>query len=148
MSKNEKLVLDATEYARLFLNIDDGLWILINDIDHFESINHIALYDKDNFLIRYNKEWLKTAKNENIIKTAFHEIFHVLQHACIVESKLGIHHNIFTKEKLIQMEKEFMDENYSTKVGVYENLLIEQQAEAFAIALYEKYIKEKGVLSV
>lgn len=54
MSKNEKLVLDATEYARLFLNIDDGLWILINDIDHFESINHIALYDKDNFLIRYN----------------------------------------------------------------------------------------------
>ena len=146
MSKNEKLVLDATEYARLFLNIDDGLWILINDIDHFESINHIALYDKDNFLIRYNKEWLKTAKNENIIKTAFHEIFHVLQHACIVESKLGIHHNIFTKEKLIKMEKEFMYENYSTKVGVYENLLIEQQAEAFAIALYEKYIKEKGVL--
>ena len=46
------------------------------------------------------------------------------------------------------MEKEFMDENYSTKVGVYENLLIEQQAEAFAVVLYEKYIKEKGVLSV
>lgn len=39
-----------------------------------------------------------------------------------------------------------MDENYSTKAGVYENLLIEQQAEAFAIALFEKYIMEKGVL--
>jgi len=43
------------------------------------------------------------------------------------------------------MEKEFMNENYSTKVAVYENLLIEKQAEAFAIALYEKYIKEKVV---
>lgn len=50
---------------------------------------------------------VKTANNENIIKTAFHEIFHVLQHACIVESKLGIYHNIFTKEELIKMEKEF-----------------------------------------
>ncbi len=55
MTKNEKLVLDATEYARSFLNIDDELLVLINDINHFESINHSALYDKDNFLIRYNK---------------------------------------------------------------------------------------------
>jgi len=39
MSRNEKLVLDATEYARSFLNIDDELWVLINDIDHFDTMS-------------------------------------------------------------------------------------------------------------
>lgn len=137
-SYNEKLVLEATEYARDLLNIDKDLWVFINEINHFKGIYHSALYDKDNFLIRYNKEWLKTAQKENIIKTAFHEVFHVLQHACIVESDLGIDHGIFTKEELKQMKHEFLDENYSMEKGKYETLLIEIQAETFAHELYNE----------
>lgn len=142
LTTNEELILKATEYARSLLKIDKDLWVFINEMNHFKGIEHSALYDKDNFLIRYNKEWLKTARKENVIKTAFHEVFHVLQHACIVEADLGMDHGIFTKEELVQMKYEFLDENYSMEKGKYENLLIEVQAESFAYALYEQ-VKDK-----
>lgn len=139
MSTNEKLIISATNFARSLLNIDEDLWVFINEQTHFNGNDHSALYDKENFLIRYNKEWLKNANSENIIKTAFHEVFHVLQHSEILESELGRKSRLFSNVELKQMKHEFKDENYSTESGKYENLLIEQQAESFAYGLYELY---------
>ena len=141
-SLNEKLIISATNYAREFLNIDEGLWVFINDSKHFMGIHHSALYDKENFIIRYNKDWLINATEDNILKTAFHEVFHVLQHTCIVEFDLGYNREIFTNEELMQMKFEFLDENYSSELGKYEQLLIEQQAESFAHVFYKSH-KEK-----
>jgi|SRR5690625_971066 len=139
MSTNEKLIISATNFARSLLNIDEDLWVFINEQTHFNGNDHSALYDKENFLIRYNKEWLKNANSENIIKTAFHEVFHVVQHSAIVEFELGIKSEVFSIKELRQMKYEFKDKNYSTEIGQYENLLIEQQAETFAYGLYELY---------
>lgn len=135
---NEKLIISATNYARSVLNIDEGLWVFINDSTHFMSNEHSALYDKENFLIRFNKEWIKSAKDDKIIKTSFHEVFHVLQHASILEWQQGYNNEIFTIEELKIMEYEFSDKNYSTDIGKYENQLIEIQAETFASYLFDR----------
>ncbi len=141
-SLNEKLIISATNYAREFLNIDEELWVFINDSKHFMGINHSALYDKENFIIRFNKDWLINATEDNILKTAFHEVFHVFQHTCLLEIELGYNRGIFTNNELEKMKHEFLDENYSTELGQYENLLIEQQAETFAHEFYKTFKSE------
>jgi len=141
LEKNEQLIIAATNYARAIFNVDEYLWVFINELNHFTGIDHSALYDKEHFLIRYNREWLKSAKVDNIIKTAFHEVFHVVQHLAILEYDQGKNNGFFTNQDLKRMKHEFLDENYSTKLGKYEELLIEQQAEEFALYLYKEYKK-------
>src|SRR5690554_7302302 len=125
-----KLIISFTNYARKLLNIDENLWVLISDENHFVSNEHSGLYDKLNFLIRYNKGWIKTASNSEIIKCAFHEVFHCLQHQELIKKSLGISSSIFTSEELEQMEFEFKDENYM--LNNWENMLVEKQAEYFS----------------
>lgn len=137
------LVIAATNYARKILNIAEELWVFVNDGSMFKSEVHSGLFDKDAFAIRYNKEFLKTASTEKVMKLAFHETFHAAQLEAIVGSHLGFDSKLFTKEEIKQLKHEFKDENYSEEVGVYENLLSEQQAENFAQMMYAKLLSEK-----
>ena len=140
-SINEKLIISATNYTRSIIGIDEALWVFINDGTIFKSIHHSGMYDKEHFVIRYNREWLKTAEFERIIKCAFHEVFHVVQHAELIARKHGIKSALFNDEELDQLEFEFRDENYSDSHLAWSSYLAEQQADSFADQLYEKFIK-------
>lgn len=140
-SKNEMLVIAATNYARKLMYIDESLWVFINDGKHFKSINHSGLYDK-NFIIRFNREWLKTAKEEQILKCAFHEVFHAVQHQEIMKKELGIESKFFPEDELKQLEFEFKDENYNDSSETWGTYLCELQAEDFAGQMYDKYWEE------
>lgn len=140
-STNEKLIISATNYARSVIGIDESLWVFINDGKIFKSINHSGMYDKEHFVIRYNRDWLKTAEFERIIKCAFHEVFHVVQHAELIVRKHGIKSKVFSDAELDQLEFEFMDENYSDSHHAWGSHLAEQQADSFADELYGKFIK-------
>ena len=142
-TRNEMLVIASTNYARKILNIAEELWVFINDGDMFKSNNHSGLFDKDAYAIRYNREFLKTASIEKVMKLAFHETFHAAQLESIVASYLGLKSELFTEEEIEQLKHEFKDENYSDEIGIYENLLSEQQAESFAQMVYEKLKKEE-----
>lgn len=140
---NEKLIIGATNFIRKIFNIDESLWVFISDITHFDSLNHIALYDKENFLIRYNIEWLKIADEENIIKTAFHEVYHVIQHDAIIKWEYGFNEGIFTDGELEIITSEFYGDNYVSDLKMWETLLIEKQANEFSVILYEKLVEIK-----
>lgn len=124
------------------MDIDDALWVFINDGDMFKSINHSGMFQKDVFVIRYNQEWLKTAVQEKIIKCAFHEAFHAIQYAAVIGHSVGLRNNLFTDNEINQLVHEFKDENYDDSNEIWGSHLAEQQAEGFAIELYEKFIKQ------
>ena len=124
--------------------VSNTLIEVISDEEYDRLLNSLkfSFSNREAISYFYNDVYYYGCRKENVIKTAFHEVFHVLQHACIVEADLGMDHGIFTKEELEQMKHEFLDENYSMEQGKYENLLIEVQAESFAYALYEQ-VKDK-----
>ncbi|WP_026391279.1 hypothetical protein [Haploplasma modicum] len=146
MNTNNKLVISATNYARVKLNLDENFWVVISEGKHFLSNNHSGMYDKNHFLIRYNEEWLKNSTSEKTIKCAFHEVFHAFQHQEIIKRKLGLESIYFTNEELDKIEYEFQDEVYN--VDKWESFLIEQQAEYFSDYLYSIFIKNNDTLSV
>lgn len=137
----ERLIVSATNYARKIMNIDEFLWVFINDGNIFKSVNHSGLYDKANFIIRFNREWLKIAEFKNIVETSFHEVFHVVQHQALIEREYNIESKLFTEEELDQLAKEFRDENYNDSSDAWGLNMAEQQAEAFAKHLYNEFIK-------
>ena len=138
-SAKEKLILSATNYAREKINVDPGLWVFINDGSVFKSIYHSGLFEKDNFVIRYNRDWIKIASEEQIIKTAFHETFHAVQQQALIERNLGLKSKIFSEAELNTLEHEFKDENYDDSIDTWHTHLSEQQAEAFAAYLFERF---------
>lgn len=133
--------MSATNYARKLMNIDESLWVFINDGSIFKSVHHSGLYDKANFIIRFNREWLKTATFKNVVKTSFHEVFHIIQHQALIEREHNIKSKLFTDEELDQLAKEFRDENYDDSSDAWGLNLAEQQAETFAEHLYDEFIK-------
>lgn len=141
-SLNEKLVIAATNFARNLLKVDDALWVFINDGDMFKSINHSGLFEKEMFVIRYNREWLRTAQPDRIIKCAFHETFHSVQYSAVIGYGMGVKNNLFTEDEMTQMIHEFKAENYDDSSDIWGTHLLEQQAEGFALELYEKFINE------
>lgn len=144
-SRKERLVIAAANFARLITQVDESLWVFINDGKVFKSNIHSGMYDKDSCSVRFNREWLKTAKLDRIVKCAFHEVFHALQHQELLKRQLGITSDKFTEDELVQMEKEFQDEHHDDSEGIYENLLVEQQAETFAELIYRKYSNEINI---
>jgi len=141
-SINEKLAISATNYVRKLMNVDGALWVFINDGDMFKSVNHSGMFQKDTFVIRYNREWLKTADQEKIVRCAFHEVFHVVQYTAIVRHSMGIKNTQFTDDEINQLEHEFKDENYDDSNGTWGSHLVEQQAEWFAVELYNRFVKQ------
>lgn len=140
---NNDLVIAATNYARKILNIAEELWVFVNDGNMFKSNNYSGIFDKDAFAIRYNSEFLKDASTEKVMKLAFHETFHAAQLEAIVGSYLGYKSELFTEDEIERLKHEFKDENYSDKIGIYETLLSEQQAESFAQMMYKKLKREE-----
>lgn len=141
-STNEKLIIFATNYARSVIGIDESLWVFINDGNIFKSVNHSGMYDKEHFVIRYNRDWLKAAEFERIIKCAFHEVFHVVQHAELIARKHEIKSKVFSDAELDQLEFVFDDKNYDDSNHTWSSHLAEQQADNFAEELYEKFIRK------
>lgn len=141
-SMNEKLVIAATNFARQILNVDEALWVFINNGDMFKSINHSGLFDKDMFVIRYNRQWLITADKDKIIKCAFHETFHAVQYSAVIEYGMGIKNRLFTDDEMKQLIHEFKTENYDDSSELWGTHLVEQQAEGFALELHEKFINQ------
>ena len=137
--KKEKIIISATNFAREILNIDENLWVFINNENHFISSSHSGLYDKEYFLIRFNSKWLKNASQEKIIKCAFHEVFHAFQHQEIIKRIIGFESLVFNYDELDLMEKEFDDENYN--LNNWESYLVEKQAEEFSNKLYCEFKK-------
>lgn len=138
----EKLVISATNFARNLLKVDDALWVFINDGDMFKSINHSGLFEKEMFVIRYNREWLKISQTDRIIKCAFHETFHAVQYSAVIGFGIGVKNNLFSNDEMKQMIHEFKTENYDDTSDKWGTHLVEQQAEGFALELYEKFIKQ------
>ena len=141
-SLNERLVIAATNYARKLLKVDDALWVFINDGDMFKSINHSGLFEKELFVIRYNRDWITTAETGKIIKCAFHETFHTIQYSAVIGYGMGVKNNLFSDDEMTQMIHEFKAENYDDSSDKWGTHLLEQQAEGFALELYEKFINE------
>lgn len=141
-SFKEKLIISATNYAREKMNVDPGLWVFINDGSVFKSFHHSGLFEKDTFVIRYNRDWIKIASEEQIIKTAFHETFHAVQQQALIERNLGLKSEIFSEVELNTLEHEFKDENYDDSINTWHTHLSEQQAEAFAAYLFERFNKD------
>jgi hypothetical protein len=51
LEKNEELIIAATNYVRAVFNVDECLWVFINELNHFTGIDYSKLYDKEHFLI-------------------------------------------------------------------------------------------------
>jgi hypothetical protein len=141
-SINEKLVIAATNFARQLLKVDNALWVFINDGELFKSVNYSGMFENEMFVIRYNREWLKTADNDKIIKCAFHETFHAVQYSAVIGYGMGVKNNLFRDDEMKKLIHEFNAENYDDSTEVWGTHLVEQQAEAFALELYEKFINQ------